>query len=163
MTKQTISFCKDILEKYFRDRELKFTPRKWKRPDRIVYKGGFSGFGAPYDSFDQVIILDDKSVQTIIYLPAYATNNKAAIAELITRINYQLKFGHFEMDFDDGEIRFHFAQNTAIFSSKDAGDAIEDQIFLPPSMMKRYASGFVDVLQGNHSPEEALTRIITAT
>ena len=158
MSKQTIEFCRDIFERYLKMKELKFNPRKLRNPDRIVYKGGFSGFGYPYDSFDQVVVLEKTSIQSIIYLPAYATKNKTEIAEFISRVNYQLRFGHFEIDFDDGEIRFHFAQNTAIFSSEDANDAIEDQIFLPPTMMKRYAPGLVDVLQQNRSPEEAVRR-----
>ena len=32
--------------------------------------------------------------------------HRSAVMELITRINYRLAVGHFEMDLDDGEVRF---------------------------------------------------------
>ncbi|MFT5917170.1 MAG: hypothetical protein ACJAWV_002150 [Flammeovirgaceae bacterium] len=51
--------------------------------------------------------LEDKK---IIFLSIYPVNVpeklRSSMAELILRLNYILFFGGFEMDFDDGEIRF---------------------------------------------------------
>jgi hypothetical protein len=54
-----------------------------------------------------VRVHDDDTIVVYSQLPARVpVAGRAAVAELITRINYGLPVGNFEMDFDDGEVRF---------------------------------------------------------
>lgn len=82
---------------------------------------------------------------------------RVAMAEFITRANYGLIFGNFEMDFSDGEIRFK--------TSVDGGDGE-----LPPEMIKplvfgnlvvmdRYLPGIMALLYSDVTAEEAIGEV----
>lgn len=78
-----------------------------------------------------------------------------AVAELVCRINYRLAFGGFDLDFNDGEIRYYY-----IMSSEElCDDPMEKSkrlIYLPHAMALRYGPAFVKVILGLRSPAEAL-------
>jgi hypothetical protein len=42
----------------------------------------------------------------VIYSESVPEDRRTAVAELLTRANYGLRIGNFEMDFRDGEIRY---------------------------------------------------------
>lgn len=59
--------------------------------------------------FQCVIDVNEKDKKIIFYsiYPFNVPNNlKNSLAEILTRINYDLFLGNFELDFNDGEIRF---------------------------------------------------------
>jgi len=71
-----------------------------------AYSVTFEGKNGKWVCIAQVIEDD----QEFVFYSAYPDNapesKRAEIAELLTRFNYNLTFGNFEMDFDDGHIRF---------------------------------------------------------
>ncbi|MCL1889815.1 MAG: YbjN domain-containing protein [Desulfovibrionaceae bacterium] len=77
------------------------------------------------------------------------------VAEYITRANYGLKFGNFEMDFNDGEIRYRMT-----VSCEDRTDLSESlvmgSIIIPMRMYERYGDGLIAVMYGIKSPEDAI-------
>ena len=81
-------------------------------------------------------------------------DNLNAIAEFITRANFGLRVGNFEMDFEDGEVRY----KTCI----DFGDEtltrgyIKNAVYPALKTMERYVPGFLSVVYGGQTPEEAL-------
>ena len=86
-----------------------------------------------------------------ILIPA---GGRVMIAEAITRANYGLRIGKFEMDFDDGELRFQIAHVLA-------GDVLEDSVIArlfatSLAMLDRYLPAFLSVVYGNELPEEAI-------
>lgn len=86
--------------------------------------------------------------------PLNADDCKAEIAEFITRANYGLRNGNFEMDFDDGEIRY---KSFVDFDGTVPGtQVIRDSIYVPASMFKRYGNGIVNILFGLKSPADAV-------
>lgn len=80
----------------------------------------------------------------------------AAMAEFFTRANYGLKNGNFEMDYNDGEIRYK--SHADCEGVLPAPSIIEKCIFFPVAMLDRYFSGIEDVLYRNVSPEEAVAK-----
>jgi hypothetical protein len=88
-------------------------------------------------------------------LPASVPPEKRQdIAEFIARVNFGLVLGNFELDFDDGEVRF----KTSI--DVEGGDLttkmVENLIYSNVLAMDRYFPGLMAVLYGNKSAQEAL-------
>lgn len=79
------------------------------------------------------------------------------MAEFLHRANYGLAFGNFELDFDDGEIRYKMALNCV--DAMPGADAVEDMLYLPLSMFERYGDGILTVAMGLAEPEEAIQKI----
>ena len=78
------------------------------------------------------------------------------VGEYITRANYGLLLGNFEMDLRDGEVRFR----SSIHFHEDAPpvDVVGATITLPLHMWGRYGDGFVAVLMTDFSPAEAIQK-----
>lgn len=78
----------------------------------------------------------------------------SAMAEFICRVNYHLREGHFVMDYNDGELRYKCFMN---FGDQIPGpEMIQNSIFLPVTMMMRYAPGIVRVLYQGMDPKTAV-------
>lgn len=75
----------------------------------------------------------------------------ARMAEFITRANYGMTRGCFEMDYRDGEIRFRMTVDCD-------GDAVPTQeivknsVYVPASMFNRYGSGMVQTMFSDLNP-----------
>lgn len=88
-----------------------------------------------------------------------ATSDSAvltAMAEFVCRANYGLKNGNFEMDFRDGELRYKcFVDCDEQIPSQNV---VRDSIGVPAAMMKRYASGIINVLYKGMDAESAVAK-----
>ncbi len=78
----------------------------------------------------------------------------AAIAEYLTRANYGLQIGNFELDHSDGEIRYKVA--CRVMESLPNNDALEDLIDMPVAMFNRYGNGLLAVSMGMVSAADAI-------
>lgn len=81
---------------------------------------------------------------------------RAAMAEFITRANYGMAIGSFEMDYADGDLRF----KTSIDLGGETLTAglLAPLIWLNVATMERYLPGLLEVVAGA-VPQEALARI----
>ena len=79
------------------------------------------------------------------------------MANLLTRINYQLIFGCFEMDFSDGEVRFRMAVDCDDCLPSQA--VVKDSIIIPEMMMEKYGDAILMVLMGFSNAENAMRGI----
>lgn len=154
--KSTMRIVVELLDKYIKENELHFSKKKNSK-SRVVYEGGFSLPGKVYQKFPFRMVVREEVVLSYIYLPASAGDRKEAIAEFIHRANYGMWLGRFEMDYNDGEIRFQVGQRSVSFLGSYAQEIIKTQINLPPSMMARYADGLASVLQGLKKPDRAVS------
>ncbi len=85
---------------------------------------------------------------------------RMAIAEFITRANYGLIIGNFELDFSDGEVRY----KTAIDVEEDeelSRETIKKLVYTNVATMDTYLPGIIDVIENNISPDEAISKIET--
>jgi hypothetical protein len=86
-----------------------------------------------------------------------AGGSRRDIAEAIARANCGLRVGKFEMDFDDGEIRFQVSQ---ILDGDAVGEAVIDRMIgTAVNMMDTYLPAFVSVVYGNELPGDAIRRV----
>ena len=119
-----------------------------------VFTGGIGGFKGIYNSFRFLLIVGDDELQNYATLPASAKDKLPQMAEFITRANYGLKYGDFEMDWNDGEVRFHLAfPMSAVRAVKIL---LPTLLMLPAKMLDQYSKGFTEVLMGLKSPADAI-------
>ena len=136
-----------------------FTQDKWtfeRSPDRPVLRLPFQGKNGKWTCFAQIRTVHGGE-QLLFYsvLPINVPEAKRlAVAEFITRANYGMAIGNFELDFSDGEVRYK--------SSIDATGAELTPPFIKPLvytnclMMDKYLPGIIAVIYANTSPAEAV-------
>ena len=89
------------------------------------------------------------------YCPINAPEHKRLeIAEFITRANSGIRIGNFEMDFEDGEIRYKTSISFDSFPAKSK--MFENLVYVNVSMMDRYLPGIMRVIYGDIDPQEAV-------
>ena len=119
-----------------------------------TFTGGVGGFKGLYNSFRFILFVGEDEVQNYATFPASAKDKLHEMAEFITRANYGLKYGDFEMDWNDGEVRFHL---TFSMSAVRADEMILPTLLLaPPRMLDQYSKGFTEVLMGLKTPADAI-------
>lgn len=114
----------------------------------------------PFRKVDVWIETRDDDVMTYAFFPLHADSGNplklADMAEFITRANYGLCNGCFEMDFSDGEIRFK--------SYIDCEDVmpgekvILNSVFASVAMIKRYTPGFAGIIFSDASPADMIAK-----
>jgi hypothetical protein len=75
------------------------------------------------------------------------------VAEYLTRVNFGLKIGNFEMNYADGEVRYQ-----SILSCMKANPSLDDVdrvVTCPQDMFEQYGDGLVKVALGLTDPESA--------
>ena len=78
----------------------------------------------------------------------------AKMAEFVCRANYGLKYGNFELDCDDGELRYKCYVNcSGMIPTKEM---IGASIRCPAVMFERYGKGIMQILFGDMSPADAI-------
>jgi hypothetical protein len=90
--------------------------------------------------------------------PVPATEDRrAAVAEFVARANYDMVLGNFELDFDDGEIRY---KTSAPIEGAQLSPAIVALLVLVNlRTMDQYLPGILSVVHGNISPRDAIEKI----
>jgi hypothetical protein len=94
----------------------------------------------------------------LLFYSVFPTNapeeRRAALAELLTRANFGLYLGNFEMDWDDGEIRF---KTSVAVESAELTPALVKQVVEPNlRITNKYFPAIRAVAEGESSPIEAI-------
>ena len=79
------------------------------------------------------------------------------VAEFITRANYGLKVGNFEMDMDDGEARFKTSID--VEKSELTRMLVSNLVYINVWTMDRYLPGILSVAYGSETPRQAINKI----
>ena len=109
-------------------------------------------------SAQMVVLVREDSFSTITTLPLTAdTDHRLAMAEYLTRANWGMRNGNFELNMDDGEIRYK--SYVHVGQEKPDMGAARLATLLPFLMIDRYGDGLIDVLFGFRTPREAFDAI----
>ncbi|MDD3586618.1 MAG: YbjN domain-containing protein [Thermoguttaceae bacterium] len=84
-------------------------------------------------------------------------DTRQAVSEYLTRANYGLNLGCFEMDFSDGEVRYRMVTWKEEMK-KDLDNAMSLTMIIPCKMFERYGDGLLAVMFGVATPEEAIAK-----
>lgn len=77
----------------------------------------------------------------------------AQVCEYLTRANFGLAIGNFELDYSTGVIRYKVAMNCR--SGLPGISALEDLVAIPVAMFNRYGKGLLAVNNGTMTAEDA--------
>lgn len=125
--------------------------------EKPALRMGYQGYNGSWTCIARVRE-EQKQFIFLSILGANAPSNKlAAMAEFLTRANFGLNIGNFEMDYSDGEIRYR----TSI--SADGGtltyQMIKDVVYINIIMMDKYFPGIMSVMYAGISPADAIAKI----
>ncbi len=113
--------------------------------------------GQAWECFAQA---DEAKAWAFFYsvFPARAPEaRRAAVAELLTRINYQVPLGNFDMDWSDGEVLFRTGQD---FEGTELTHNLVRALVIPNlAMMERYWPALMAVVEQSRAPLEALAEV----
>jgi hypothetical protein len=128
-----------------------------KLETETVLRLPFQGMAGNWLCFAQAREEQAQFVFYSVYPVLVPAARRAAMAELLTRANYGLVLGNFELDYNDGEVRFK--------TSLDVEDAelnpalIKACVYANVIMMDQYMPAIVALLAENLPPAEALARV----
>jgi hypothetical protein len=145
-----------LLEKFtmfFDHEELKYRVDE----EKSVITSGFSGKHGEYRVLCRTI--EDKDLLTCYtYYPCHVQEEKRdRAAEFLTRANYGMRLGNFEMDFSDGEVRY----KTCIDVEDIEINLTFVKNFILPNIITadRYFPGMMKLLYGGVTAEQAINEI----
>lgn len=122
-----------------------------------VLSMGFSGKNGKWVCYAQA---REKQQQFVFYsvLPVNAPDDKRlAVAEFLTRANYGMVIGNFEMDFDDGEIRYKTSID--VEGATLLASLIRQMVYANVIITDRYLPGLMSVIYGGKSAQDAIAAI----
>lgn len=125
--------------------------------DEPALRLGFRGENGEWACYAQA---QEEYGQFIFYsiCPVNAPSERRMhIAELLTRANYGLILGNFELDFEDGEIRYKTSIGVEEQTLND--DLIKAVAYPNVLMMDKYLPAIMSVLYGDVPPGEAITQV----
>ncbi len=125
--------------------------------DRHIYRMGFAGQNGQVTCFAQIRVDLEQLLFYIIAPVKVPEAERVQVAEFITRANYGLRIGNFEMDFGDGEVRY---KSSLDFEGDSLTPAlIKNAIYPAVHTMDRYLPGLMSVIYGDRSPAEAIVDV----
>ncbi len=136
---------------YLELKDFSYTPY----PDEQRVSLTMSGKNANY-RFGSRITHDGEYFQVTAFYPFFVREEKlrTSVAELLTRANYNMPVGKFEMDMKDGEIRFHI---THIFDGSSLSAEIVERLFMTAYFtIDRYFPAFMQHIHAGYTPEDAV-------
>lgn len=139
------------LQDYLDSKKFKYSPY----PDDHQVTLNMSGKNACF-RFTARISHEGEYLQICANLPFFVRDEKQrlSVAELITRANYCMPLGKFEMDMKDGEVRFHI---THVIGELGLSSALIEKHFMTAYYTAdRYFPAFMQHLHAGYTPEDAV-------
>ena len=143
----------DVMVQFFTEDEWPFSELEGKP----ILRTAFSGKNGNWTCFAQA---REDQYRFIFYsvCPINAPEEKRpAMAEFITRANYGMIIGNFEMDFSDGEVRY----KTSIDVEGDrlTTALIKQMVYANVLTTDRYFPGIMEIIYSDVPPADAIATI----
>ena len=145
---------KRLIHSFLSDRSLRF--EVVEAESRCRFHFGFKGFDGAFNPLKMLLALDEDVIQVFVYLPITAESNAVEMACLVAVLNYGLKLGKFELNIEDGSVRYQFGQNVNILSADAARDALEAMIYQSPLFVDRFSNILEEVASGRKLAKDVL-------
>ncbi len=125
--------------------------------DKTIYRSYYYGEHAELRCYAQVRVDLQQFIFYAIATFRVSEEARPSVAEYITRANYGLRIGNFEMDYNDGEVRYKSAID---FEGETlTPNMIKYTIYPAVQTMDHYMPGLLKVVYGGVAPVEAITDI----
>jgi hypothetical protein len=132
----------------------------WK-PRRLegkhAFSMGYTGKNGDYRCYAVVRVDLEEFLYYVVAPVRIPDELRQAIAEFITRANYGMRIGNFELDYSDGEVRYKSSIN---FEDEVLTDeTIRNAVYPAVQTIDRYLPGLMRVSFGGATPLEAIEEI----
>ena len=143
----------DVMSEFFRDQE--FTVRPVGDDPILVMnvRGEHSEWRCYAEAHEEYNRFRFFSVLQV-FVPE---EKRAVMAEFLTRANYGLPIGAFEMDYRDGEIRFR--TSTDLTELRPTKIHIQNTVFPNLMMVDLYYQGIMSIVYSDTTPAQAIAEI----
>ncbi|MFQ5410282.1 MAG: YbjN domain-containing protein [Anaerolineales bacterium] len=118
---------------------------------------GFKGDNSEWACYAQVREEQNQFLFYSICPVSAPAEKRMTIAEFITRANYGMILGAFEMDFADGEIRYRTA--VGVDGGEVTAALIRPAVYANVLTMDAYLPGIMNILYGDDSPDQAIKAV----
>jgi hypothetical protein len=122
-----------------------------------VLRMGFSGENGRWLCYAQAREAQQQFVFYSVMSVTAPPEKRPAIAEYITRANYGMVIGNFEMDYSDGEIRYKTSVDVEGTTINPA--LIQQCVYANVIISDRYLPGIMRVIYGDIAPQVALEEL----
>ncbi|HEX9018452.1 MAG TPA: YbjN domain-containing protein, partial [Anaerolineaceae bacterium] len=112
--------------------------------DNLVCKTGFEGKNGQFTCFAQERPEQEQLVFYSIFPVRVTIEHIAAAAEFITRANYGMIIGNFELDYQDGEIRYKTSVDVEDVALAES--LVQNLVYANVLTMDKYLPGLMRVL-----------------
>jgi hypothetical protein len=127
--------------------------------DKYIYRMQFSGQNGQQNVY-AIVRVDMEQLLLYAVAPVKAAEPvRGAVSEFLTRANYGLRIGNFEMDYSDGEVRYKSSldfEHTELQSPM-----VRNALYPAVQTLDRYMPGLMRVMYGGLTPVEAILEIET--
>ena len=122
--------------------------------DRGLFRCGVNLKGK-LSSCRLIIDVKDKVILNYAAIDTKASEDvRDKVAEFLTRANYGLTYGNFEMDYEDGEVRYKMTVDCE--NQLPGYDVLDRMVVMPALMFQRYGNGLLAVMFGFSDPKSAV-------
>lgn len=101
---------------------------------------------------------DDCYIVVCLLSPKAPKKCYSDILRFVNFINYGAKYGNFELDEKDGEIRYRMTVGCEDITP--SSKMIEKSIFIPPTMLKIYGEYLIDMIMEYKTSQEIIDSLI---
>ncbi len=124
---------------------------------KYIFSTGFSGENGRFACYAQIRMELEQFLFYCVAPVKVPEEKRMEAAAFITRANYGMRIGNFEMDFNDGEVRYTSALD---FENAELTEEwLKHAMYPAVQTMDRYMPGLMGVMYGEKSAEEAIEEI----
>jgi hypothetical protein len=143
----------DAMVRFFAEDEWAF----YRNEGEPILQMGFKGKSGNWTCYAHALDEARRFIFLSVMETSIPEDKRQAVAEFLTRANYALFLGGFEMDFSDGEVRYK--TSIAVEDGKLSQAMIKTMVYTNVLSMDRYLPGILSVIYGGISPAHALAQI----
>ena len=122
--------------------------------DKTIYRVFFAGNNGELRCYAQIRVDLEQFIFYVIAPIKTPEEMRDDIGEYINRANYGLRIGNFELDYNDGELRY---KSSLDFENATLTPALlKNTIYPAVHTMDRYLPGIFSVIYGNKDPLDAI-------
>ena len=141
----------ETIKQFLEDDDWKYD---FDEENGVIYTG--LKLDCKFQRVDIMFRVHNDTFTSIFTLPLKTDEEaRLKVAEFLTRANFGMIRGGFEMDFSDGEIRFRSAHYCGSNNDLVDPDCVHEVIGLSYTIIERYGNELMAVMMGFMEPEEA--------
>ncbi len=142
-----------VARQFFEEDDWKFEQME----DKPIIRLGFKGKNASWWCYMKSHEEDRRLCFYSVLDNNVPEHKRPEVAEFLTRANYGLIIGNFEMDFRDGEIRYKTSVD--VKGAQLTTSMVKALVYTNLLMVDRYYPGIMKVVFANMSPDAAIEEI----